>query len=241
MLTFVSFSAMPEENGMVKQAFSSVAAKRTQERVEYHLYEKAGEVKRYLAQEPLVDFLNYDFEPQAARALLSQIRSRYASAFLVLTADPATSPLEYLKPGLSPNGLILRPVTPQQLMDVWTEAVEMYQERIRRGTSQEGFRLEGREGSRLIPYEQIFYFEAREKKVFLRVRGEEYPCYDTLEGLQDQVPDEFLRCHRGYLVNMAKVRRAQYTENLLWLPDEICIPMSRGGKRLVKEYYERQG
>ena len=117
----------------------------------------------------------------------------------------------------------------------------MYQERIRRGTSQEGFRLEGREGSRLIPYEQIFYFEAREKKVFLRVRGEEYPCYDTLEGLQEQVPDEFLRCHRGYLVNMAKVRRAQYTENLLWLPDEICIPMSRGGKRLVKEYYERQG
>ena len=27
---------------------------------------------------------------------------------------------------------------------------------------------------------------------------------DTLEGLQEQVPDEFLRCHRGYLVNMAK-------------------------------------
>jgi len=54
------------------------------------------------------------------------------------------------------------------------------------------------------------------------------------EYLKD-LPDMFVRCHRGYIVNKNKIRRVINAENLLELDAEIYVPVSRSLKKALKE------
>ena len=88
--------------------------------------------------------------------------------------------------------------------------------------------METREGKTFIPYSQIFYFEAREKKVFLRTLYKEYGFYSTIEELAKGLPDYFLRSHRSFIVNRNTVENMKGNE--VFLRQGFTIPLSRSYK-----------
>lgn len=178
-------------------------------------------------QERLVDLLYYEFQKGRPAAGLQSFREAYGDALVMLIADAGVSPLEYLRPGIAPDSLLLRPVTPENLRAVNTEFLDFFFERYREDKTESSFVVDTREEKIFIPYSHIYYFEARDKKLFVRIKDAEYAFYDTLDELESKLPAQFKRCHRSYIVNTAKILRFIPKDSYIELSDRLGIPISR--------------
>lgn len=185
------------------------------------------------AETPL-DLLYYDFRGGDQTEGLRLLRKQYGDAMVMLITEANVSPLLYLRPGIAPDSLLLRPVQETQLRAINQEFVQSYFEK-RGGAAQDSFLVDTREEKAVVPYFHIYYFEAREKKVFLRTKHTEYAFYSTIDALEKMLPDTFQRCHRSYIVNMQKLVRVLSSENCLELAGQITIPVSRSYRALLRE------
>ena len=62
----------------------------------------------------------------------------------------------------------------------------------------------------LIKMEDIAYFEAKEKYVFIHnTEGKEYLIDFTLTTLEEKLPPQFIRVHRAFIVNKEKIKEVQ--------------------------------
>lgn len=78
---------------------------------------------------------------------------------------------------------------------------------------------------RRIPFEQILYLEAMNRKVYLHKKEESFSFYGKLDELEPALPDTFFRCHRSFIVNLDHVQH--YKKEEVWLDNEDIIPLSR--------------
>jgi len=81
--------------------------------------------------------------------------------------------------------------------------------------------------TRLFRTCDIYLFEAQGRKVALRTKAQEISFYSSFEQLKSQLPEHFLRCHRGYIVNTKKVRNVSFAESTISLSDGSDVPFSR--------------
>ena len=167
---------------------------------------------------------------------LEKIRRDYRQSYLMVVADGSISPMVYLRPGIMPSSLLLKPVSRENLVMVVNEMMDAFTEKFDSKDVPESFVIETREGKQYIPLNQIYYIEAREKKIFIRTKQEEYGFYDTIENMEKKLPENFLRCHRSYIVNMSKVTAVKVSQSLIEVQDNLQVPLSRSYKRAVKEY-----
>lgn len=188
-----------------------------------------------LADRPLMDLLLYDVTPRDAIDRLIEIRRCYREMQLMVIADLATSPTAYMKPGIMASSLLLRPWTNQQARDVLEEFFQAYLERGRSQDDKSVYVIESKEGNLHIPYEQIYFFEAREKRIFVCTGKEEYGFYHTIDKLAEELPEQFVRCHRGFIVNRYKIRKVALSQSTVYLMDNLSVPLSRSYKPLLKE------
>ncbi len=111
------------------------------------------------------DLLYYEFLKGQTVTELRSLRKRCENALLMLIADAVVSPLEYLKPGIAPDSLLLRPYTKEMLSEINGEFVQTHLDRAEEDDG-EKFMVETKSGKVFISYSKIFYFEARDKKLF---------------------------------------------------------------------------
>ena len=95
--------------------------------------------------------------------------------------------------------------------------------------------IETREGRTYVPLAQIYYFEAREKRIYVRLKKQELAFYETMEHLTERLPDYFVRCHRSFIVNRQRIRRVMLSKSLIELEQGIQLPLSRSYKPAFKE------
>lgn len=189
----------------------------------------------YFENQPVLDLACYDVSEQSALAYLRKIRgSGYDKMLLMLLADASLSPMEYIRPEILASELLLKPYSQQQLRDKLRDLLEVYCARISDENSEDVFVVETKDGRVRVPFRQVYYYEAREKKVFLRTRKAEYPFYQTLDALEDELPETFVRCHRSYIVNWKLVEKVDYTAGDLYLPENVAVPFSRSYKERIK-------
>ncbi|MDO5415638.1 MAG: LytTR family DNA-binding domain-containing protein [Lachnospiraceae bacterium] len=238
MITFVSYAAEKKESELIKSQMRLQAARWTDEAWSYEMFEQMAELQTYLAGEPLVDLFCWDVTAAGSVAALEEARKKYRQAFLMVVADSRISPMAYLKPGILPTALVLKPLKPETIEPVLNELMKTYSEQFETSQLPEMFVVDSREGKQYIPFQQICYIEAREKKIYVRTRQEEYGFYETIENMEKQLPACFCRCHRSYIVNMQKVKTVRASANLIELQDDIQVPLSRSYKKAVKDYYK---
>ena len=65
---------------------------------------------------------------------------------------------------------------------------------------------------------------------------EEYGFYLTMDRLAEELPEQFLRCHRSFIVNSRKIRKIMLSQNLIGLEDGFDIPLSRSYKAVLKGF-----
>lgn len=194
------------------------------------------ELQEYLSEKPLVHLIIYDVCDKEALKLLAELRKNYPQPQLMILADMSISPMEYIRPDLKVSSLLIKPWTKQQLDDVLCDFLNDYVEDSAQAVDSraDAYVVETREGTINIPYEQIYFFEAREKKIYVCIGKEAYGFYSAIDKLVDELPSYFARCHRGFIVNTKKIRKIVLSQNIIYLSDGFDVPLSRSYKAALK-------
>ncbi len=228
MITVLTLCKDNNEKDILRGVYRDLAAGLTEEKWELVFCVDPGQCRTEVAKEPVLDFICVDVCDKESLAFLPELRKRYPDAGLALLADLTVSPVLYLKPGIRPDTILIKPFVKENLTDTLEEFfMDRLSYREAEGDNN-SFLVETREGKTFIPYSQIFYFEAREKKVFLRTLYKEYGFYSTIEELAKGLPDYFLRSHRSFIVNRNTVENMKGNE--VFLRQGFTIPLSRSYK-----------
>lgn len=176
-----------------------------------------------------------DFEAEGEQAVQA-VRDRNPAVLIIVIAGKEISPLIYVRPNIMAAGLLLRPLEKSQVTRMICEVIDMVELRTREQLfHNKVFVFSTREGTVRVPYSQILYFEARNKKISLCTSRKEMDFYATLEGIMHKVPDYFLRCHKSFIVNKYLVNQVCLGENSLRLIGGFQVPISRSYREAVKE------
>ena len=196
--------------------------------------ESRQEFVKTLKDKDMNDFCCLDFTKEHGREMSAALRESFPESPLLLMVDVSVSPREYVRPDIMPSAIVLRPTDEEQVRQVVDEFLDSVL--VTDDKDQDGsLTIETKEGVTRISFEHISYVEASAKKVFIRTKKEEYGYYDTLDNLESVLPDNFVRCHRGFIVNLSKVSKYVGAENMLYLNDGAMIPVSRSYKGAIRE------
>lgn len=234
MVSLLMYSKNKKELDMLRALSKDLAALLSGDYWNIRQADSLEALQGFLADSPLMDLLMYDITPKDALGRLLGIRRNYREMQLMIIADLTTSPMEYMKPGIMASSLLLRPWTKEQAGEVLREFFQACIEQNQKTDDKNAYVIESREGNLHIPYEQIYFFEAREKKIFVCTGKEEYGFYHTIDKLEGELPEQFVRCHRGFIVNRYKIRKVALSQNVVCLTDNLEVPLSRSYKPLLK-------
>lgn len=239
MLSIAVYSSQVCERTLLEQTFRASLAKRSGEDAALLCCSGLAEIEEALMQADAMDIICLDITVEGAISAAERLRGRSAQMLLVLIADERMSPRTYMRPSILAASILFRPFQAEEAAEVLGEILSAWEERKGDASEQFVFSLSGE--TRRIPHAEILYFEAREKRIFLRTRHQEYGFYETMEHLSSTLPKGFLRCHKSYIVNVAYLRTLNLAQNSLWLGDDgIVVPVSRTYKPALKAWREER-
>ena len=163
---------------------------------------------------------------------VEMLREQYKKAIIILIADLKTSPMTYMKPSILASALLLKPLNQTMVRQTMEEVFRCC---IQKETDDDVFVVQIKEEKYRIPYSEILYFEARSKKIYACTINCEYGFYDTMEHLEKECSEQFVRCHRGFIVNKEKIEKVKLSQNCLTISGGMEIPLSRSYKSVIKE------
>ncbi|QBE95734.1 Transcriptional regulatory protein NatR [Blautia producta] len=213
-----------------------LAAKLTEEKWEYYCLCSADQLKGFVKKNPLLDMICVDLTMESGLEAVRRLRKHNGHAYITLVASPNLSPAVYMRPDIMAGSLMLKPLTEEQVRQVMTEAFQVFVKKFADSSIKEQFVIETREGKTLIDYSQIYYFEAREKKIFLVTEVREIAFYETIDHLVEILPDHFLRSHRSFVVNSGRIDSIHLGKNMILLENGEQIPISRSFRQVFKEF-----
>ncbi|MCT6926324.1 LytTR family DNA-binding domain-containing protein [Metasolibacillus sp.] len=122
------------------------------------------------------------------------------------------------------------------------QAAIKHHDRLFSSNDQQAFAIKVGEYIKQIPYKNIYYFQTsvRPHKIELKEKNGIHTFYDKLSDIEKKIDERFVRCHRGYIVNIEHVQEINKKERKVILHNGLTIPTSltyQGGlqKCLLKQ------
>ena len=88
---------------------------------------------------------------------------------------------------------------------------------------------------RMISLADILYIESKDHYLDIVTFNKTYHILGTMESFEKKLPEEFVRCHRGFIVNMTYI--LELKASALILKNNITVPVGRRYRQLLKESY----
>lgn len=79
---------------------------------------------------------------------------------------------------------------------------------------------------KVVPWEKIYYAESQGHKVLLHFRDSILEYYGKMGELEQSLPGQFFRIHKGYLINLAYVEEYTHTS----------VTLSNGAQLMISKY-----
>ncbi|MCL2151801.1 MAG: LytTR family transcriptional regulator DNA-binding domain-containing protein [Oscillospiraceae bacterium] len=179
-------------------------------------------------------FLSFDVCGELETRVARSARQAGETVFILLVADRNCNLTAMFRPKIRPSGVLFRPVQSVHLRDMLGEIAEEM-DRLARTETDDAFIFKSDGASRRIPFRDILFFEACNKKVVLHTTGQEIGYYDSIDNLASVLPPNFVRCHRSFLVNVRKIEELRGADMVLKLVGGVCIPFSRSQRSAVEK------
>lgn len=235
MISVFSYNRVIKEQNIIEKGCRFQVAKRSDDKLSFTRVLSSEELSAIRDKDTLTDIIYYEIKDKSDVDRLRQLRQKESSAMLMLLSSPGISPMQYLKPGVAPDLLLLRPFVQDDFDAVNTELFNAFWENMDLPDRDGNFVLSSRDEKTLFPYNKILFFEASNKKINLRVGDTEYDFYDTIDNLLNTVPQYFMRSHRAYLVNSKKIRKINLAEGFIEMDNHAVVPLSRTYKPNFKK------
>lgn len=219
---------------LLESQIRNQTALRTDESLNIVRIQTKEEFENFVQKSQHADLICADVSVLEGVRQVELLREQYKKAIIVLVADVQTSPMTYMKPTILASALLLKPL--KEIM-VRQTVEEVFRCCIQEDSDEEVFVVEAKDEKYRLPYSEILYFESRSKKIYACTANNEYGFYDTMDHLEEQCMEKFVRCHRGFIVNRSKVEKVRLSQNYLVLQGGLEIPLSRSYKSVIKELY----
>lgn len=180
-----------------------------------------------------MDLAFVDITDESGLRVAKELRNHFPKIELMIISDNTISPVVYLTPDIRAASLLLKPLRYNESKTGIKGIFYLLQQNINNNES--FFLFEDEKEQKRIPYSQILYFEARNGKIYLRLQNKEYGMYKTIRTLEEELPENFKRCHKSFIVNMAYISKIWYSKNVILLKNDLEIPVSRSYKNIIKE------
>jgi len=237
MISLLLYSREKNELKYMRDTSRSICGILSDENPFIYGFRESGELEKFLTDHPIVDISCLDITAGGGLGFAETVHKNNAAGYIILLAVPDISPVTYMRPSIMASSLLLRPLTAKAVDNAFREA---FREHLRKCKQKDAGNLEvsTRDGRQLVPFEQINFFEAREKKVIVNTDHAEFSFYSTLDKLAEKLPQGFVRCHRGFIVSAGKVDKIIPSQNIVILRGGGEIPVSRSYKSCIRELRE---
>lgn len=236
MAVIAGYSCQKKELKAVFDEIRLAISKITDDDLEMTGFHSINDFIEYIKGKEILDLVCVDIANDALITVAEWIRKNHTQSVIMICADSSVSPAKYMKPSIMAASLLLRPYDEQQLKNTVNDLVSyMEQNFSAKANEKSSFMIKTKDTHQYIPYNKILYFEARNKKIYLNTAMQEYAFYETMDTLEKQLSDGFVRCHRGFLVNIKKIKRVNLSFNEIELENDVVIPLSKSCKAKVKE------
>ena len=74
----------------------------------------------------------------------------------------------------------------------------------------------------IIDQQQIDYIRREGMKIVFHTNSRDYQIYSSFNKLQNQLPDNFVRCHKSFIANINNVTKVEPISNLIYFKDSFC-------------------
>ena len=230
MINLVIIDDHEDENIMIHSAVEECMLKVIGEEQFDYMHLTKEKVDTFIDNNTKLDFCCYDVSGGIDR--LYDLRRRYPLMSLLLMVEMNMSPTEYLRPGIKPDAVLIRPVNLENARDTVKNFI--IEGIAQRGNNNQSFVIDRRDCKYYIPFHKIFYFESRDKKIYLKTIEGEYGFYGTIDELEEDLPYFFVRCHRSFIVNKTHIQRV-LNINTIELSNGFILPISRTYRQIIKE------
>lgn len=204
--------------------------------VQLSLCTSAQECLNALAHTPTPDlfFLDIYLHEKSGFDLAHQIRQTCPQseiAFVTAYAQHMSDAFAF-----KPLGYVVKPFVYPQVEEVLKRFLHYS------FTENRFFSIDQRDHTTLIAYDQIAFFESsRHVIVCHQMDGKEFPFSERLDALSRQLPaDEFLRCHKSYVVRLRAIQTLDRVNHLFTLVNGMTVPISRHFYRDCVDAFLRQ-
>lgn len=233
MIFCVMLDSDEKEITRICKYLSEFTAYYTDEELQIKKTDKSSLLLSELDAADILDLAVIDVTIDGGFEAARRVRKTFPSAEIMIIADASVSPTKYMCPSIRAAALLLRPASYG-----WEDAIQEFFFLLfvdqRRKDESNTLIIENRKGIFRVPFVQICYLEAREKKVFIRTQAEELGITGTIEKLAEMLPPNFKRCHRSFIVNTEQIIRISFKENLLYLRSGLFVPVSRSYRNVFK-------
>ena len=179
-------------------------------------------------------FLSFDACGEPVLSIAQSVRRAGETVFILLVSDRNCDLTAMFRPKIRPSGVLFRPVENIHLREMLDEIVEEMDRLIQTETD-DVFIFKSEGASRRVPFREILFFEASNKKVVVHTAGQEIGYYESIENLASTLPPYFIRCHRSFLVNTRKIEELRGADMELKLTGGVRIPISRSQRETVEQ------
>lgn len=175
-----------------------------------------------------------EYQPTEDFKLLALlIRRNNPSCYIILTIHNVKEALDNFPIGIRISNVYKRPVSYKQIKGL-LNSMDMDYHQIR-GESHDRFQFHIKNCEYYVHFSDILYFECSDKKITVKTTGKEYEFYGSLNKILSYAPRNFMRTHRGFLVNLDKVARVDYNQKTIIMIDGSQTLLSRSYKNMIRE------
>lgn len=213
----------------VSRTISAYSGDENLEIIRWNVQESIDEIMKAVDK---LDVAMIDVTIDGGVDVAKRLRKQYPEIEIVIISSPTISPTRYLNPEVKAASLLLKPLDKDSTMSTLQEFFQLfYQEEEK----EENYYIDKKGEKVRVPYKKIVYFEARDKRIYARLPNVEYGLYDTMDHLCTVLPEEFIRCHRSFIINHDFIIKVSYSQNYVILCEKMMVPISRSYKAALRE------
>ena len=162
-----------------------------------------------------------------------KLRTEWRVLFVIFVLGNPADVTSVVRPSVQVSGILFSPPETDKLFktmwEVYAEFLKVHQ------GAQQKFAVKSGAENVFVNVEDICFFEARAKKIAIKTFTQEILFYSNFDSVLEQLSDGFIRCHKGFVVNLRHINGVNWRDMELTMADGSFLPVSRSYKQAVVE------